>query len=118
MYFYDSDHRCSRLVDAHGRPAGGCGQQPRAESGIPRETTANRFFNECQFEAYRELGYGIAEQAIDAVSTLRELAVPANVRCAGAGTVLPGPNPVAAARAGAGLLVGSSPAAISAATCP
>ena len=36
-----------------------------ANPKFPDQTTADQFFDEEQFEAYRELGYRIAEQAVD-----------------------------------------------------
>ncbi len=36
-----------------------------ANPTFPDETTADQFFSEAQFEAYRELGYLIAEQMLD-----------------------------------------------------
>ena len=36
---------------------------------FPHQTTADQFFDEEQFEAYRELGYRIGRQAFEAVTS-------------------------------------------------
>ena len=49
---------------AHPRPLQGLSADPDAPAaadGLPDESTADLFFDEEQFEAYRELGYRIAE---------------------------------------------------------
>jgi|GEM_PF-2419061 len=38
----------------------------KAHISFPDQSTADQFFDEKQFEAYRELGYLIAEQMTDA----------------------------------------------------
>jgi hypothetical protein len=35
-----------------------------AHPDFPNETTANQFFDEARFEAYRELGYAAAQQLL------------------------------------------------------
>jgi Patatin-like phospholipase len=43
---------------------------------FPHETTANQFFSESQFEAYRMLGYEIVDSAIDYAKCERDAAAP------------------------------------------
>jgi hypothetical protein len=42
-------------------------QYADAHADFPHETTADQFFDEDQFEAYRHLGFHIATQAVEAL---------------------------------------------------